>query len=501
MKSIILARVSTEEQKEAGNSLPAQVKRLEDYCDRKGLKIDKQFVFDESAYKQKRDEFDKALEYLKDQKETVAVCFDKVDRLSRNVFDKRVPLLYEMAQEGKIELHFTSENLVIDQKTSATEKFHFGMNLHLAKYYSDAISDNVKRAYEQKLRNGEWIGRAPIGYLNIGEEKNQRDIIVDESRRQYIKKIFDLYTSGTASMLAVKNIMATEGLRSANGKILSKSMIECILKNPFYCGTMISKTKPYPHKYEPIISRYTFEQATKIRLSKKKTPFKSISHPFIFKGLISCADCACRVTAERHKKIYNHYSCTNSKFTCKRIYINENDLLKPVYEAFNSIQLSDTQVAEITAKIHTMNETKSKYHSQAINTLRTEYDALQAQSDTLLDFMLDRSITKDVYDKKFKQIKEKQRDIELQLEDHTNADENYSLSATQLLSLAQRASDIFKSSEIEEKRQILNFIFQNLQLKGKNLLFELRSPLQALAEYKERPVMLPRLGSNQEPSD
>jgi DNA invertase Pin-like site-specific DNA recombinase len=31
MKAVILARVSTEEQKEAGNSLPAQLHRIEDY--------------------------------------------------------------------------------------------------------------------------------------------------------------------------------------------------------------------------------------------------------------------------------------------------------------------------------------------------------------------------------------------------------------------------------------------------------------------------------------
>lgn len=32
MKAILIARVSTEEQKEAGNSLPAQIARLERYC-------------------------------------------------------------------------------------------------------------------------------------------------------------------------------------------------------------------------------------------------------------------------------------------------------------------------------------------------------------------------------------------------------------------------------------------------------------------------------------
>lgn len=39
MKAIILARVSTEEQKEAGNSLPAQIERLKQYCNRKDYEI------------------------------------------------------------------------------------------------------------------------------------------------------------------------------------------------------------------------------------------------------------------------------------------------------------------------------------------------------------------------------------------------------------------------------------------------------------------------------
>ena len=39
MKAILIARVSTEEQREAGNSLPAQVARLERYCQNKGFEI------------------------------------------------------------------------------------------------------------------------------------------------------------------------------------------------------------------------------------------------------------------------------------------------------------------------------------------------------------------------------------------------------------------------------------------------------------------------------
>ena len=102
MKAILIARVSTEEQKEAGNSLPAQVARLERYCQNKGFKIIKVCSFDESAYTDNRDEFDRILDFIIEQKEKLAVCCDKVDRLTRNVFDKRVSFLYEKALKDEL---------------------------------------------------------------------------------------------------------------------------------------------------------------------------------------------------------------------------------------------------------------------------------------------------------------------------------------------------------------------------------------------------------------
>jgi DNA invertase Pin-like site-specific DNA recombinase len=110
MKAILVARVSTEEQREANNSLPAQVHRMEEYCARRRFQIVETYSFDESAYKEKRSEFDKILSRLDDFKnEKIAVCFDKVDRLSRDIFDKRVPLLYNKALDNSIELHFVSD--------------------------------------------------------------------------------------------------------------------------------------------------------------------------------------------------------------------------------------------------------------------------------------------------------------------------------------------------------------------------------------------------------
>ena len=46
---------------------------------------------------------------------------------------------------------------------------------------------------------------------------------------------------------------------------------------------------------------------------------------------------------------------------------------------------------------------------------------------------------------------------------------SFHVTANMVLSLARRAREIFESSEVEEKRQLLNFVFQNLELKEKKL--------------------------------
>ena len=71
------------------------------------------------------------LDFIIEQKEKIAVCCDKVDRLSRNIFDKRVSILYEKALQDEIELHFVSDGQIINSRISAAEKFQFGISLGL----------------------------------------------------------------------------------------------------------------------------------------------------------------------------------------------------------------------------------------------------------------------------------------------------------------------------------------------------------------------------------
>lgn len=487
MKAIILARVSTEEQKDAGNSLPAQIERIKAYCIRKGFEVteDRIFSLDESAYKIKRDEFDKILEYLETHKEKIAVCFDKVDRLSRNIFDKRVSFLYGKALSGEIELHFVSDGQILNTEMSATQKFQFGMSLDLAKYYSDAISDNVRRAYEQKRRNGEWTGKAPIGYLNVASALGKRDIIPDPERAPFLQRIFELYATGEYSIRTLRDKITAEGLKSTLNKRLASSVVEHILKNPFYYGEMLSRGEIYPHKYSPLISRELFEQCSKVRLGWKKKPFKYAAKPYVLRGLVRCAKCGCAISPEIHKGLI-YYSCTNAKGTCKKEYVREEVLLEPVYTILDRFgNLSEERVNEVVIGLRDSNQAKKDFQQEAIGVLRRRYDALQGRLDKLLELFLDDQITQEEYQKNLSNIKQEQQSLNLKIEEHTRADESYLATAGLVLHLARHARSLFDRSEVHEKRALLGLLFQNSVVEGKKPLYTLRSPFDTILQIPE----------------
>ena len=506
MKAINVSRVSTEEQKEAGNSLPAQIERIDSYCKKKDFTVVKSFSFDESAYKDKRDEFDKLLEYVQEiaKKGKIAVCFDKVDRLSRSVFDKRVGTLYEMAVADKIELHFVSDGQVINNQMSAVEKFQFGMSLGLAKYYSDAIGDNVKRAFEQKRRNGEWTGAVRLGYLNVSldvEKRLRKDIIIDPERGYLIQKMFELYATGNDSLETIRIKNTELGLRSLKGFKLSKSCIENILKDPFYCGMAVSKKYgSYVHKYPRLISRELFDKCQEVRVKRNKTPFKVLSRDFIFKGLLECKNCGCSMSGEiKIKKsglIFIYYSCTNAKRICKKVYVNENDLLKPIYEVLERFgSITDQVTSELVDELRNNTEAEITFHKAQVNRVRAEYEQLNGKKNRLLEMYLDgnTSITKDIYDKKHQEYQDKLQLLEIELTEHRKGDSDYQTTVATIISVARRAKSIFEnSSDSAKKRAFLNMILQNPTVEGRKLGFTLASPFNLVLELADNPNWLRR---------
>jgi site-specific DNA recombinase len=498
MKAIILARVSTEEQKDAGNSLPAQTRRMEDYCTNRSFEVIERYSFDESAYKQKRDEFDKLLEKIDDQKEKTAVCFDKVDRLSRNVFDKRVAELYEKAINNEIELHFVSDGQVINSSMSAVEKFQFGMSLGLAKYYSDAISDNTKRAFEQKRLKGEWTGSVPFGYVGVALNTKKRlraDIIPDPLNSLHVQELFKLYATGRHSVSTLKSYLDNNGVKTVRGYIVGTSTVHNILKNTFYYGKAYSRKydKHYDHRYTPLITKELFDTVQTLLAANNQNPVQKKSKgTTAFKGLLKCSICGCSVCREvKRGKAY--HACSNGKKMHKREYIKETKLIEQVSPLFQNLILTDDQIEQIVSFLRENHEYKAKYYQEQTTALSKQFDQLQEHKDKLLDLLLEGAVTQPDYETKLEQLNTKQQLINVDRGSYTEADYKYHVTAKYILELAKRAGELFERSNDEEKNQLLKLVLSNVTFDGKKLDFTIRKPFDTIMKVEGSPVLLPEL--------
>ena len=107
----------------------------------------------------------------------------------------------KLMRSGQIELHFPADNLFIHKNSPAPDLFRLNIGVALAGYYSSAIRDNVKRRFDQKLADGEWPGKAPIGYKNIitsytPKGEPIKDIALDSDRHELVKKALEMRAMG-----------------------------------------------------------------------------------------------------------------------------------------------------------------------------------------------------------------------------------------------------------------------------------------------------------------
>ncbi len=478
MKAIIIARVSTEEQREAGNSLPAQVARLERYCHNKDFEIIQTSSFDESAYKKEREEFDTIIDSVLAQKEKVALCFDKVDRLSRNVFDKRIGMLYDKAVNGDLEIHFVSDGQILNDRISATEKFQFSISLGLAKYYSDAISDNVKRAQEQKIRRGEWLSKAYFGYKNI-RIGDKAEIVVVEHDAHIVKQVFEWYATGAYSMLTL-----CQKVKKEFGLSWPKGSMGKLLNNPFYHGTMVNKGKHNPHCYQTIITKSLFDQVQAIKEGFKKKPFKYAGLPFHYRGLIRCADCGLSISPERHKG-YAYYHCTEYKGKHGAKWIREEAITEQLATVFKSIQMPKEMLEQTLETLSEVHKNKIKFHTDHFDKVTKEQKKLSKMMDALYLDRLQGKINDEQYDRFYEKFVQQKEETTAQINHLQEAENNYYLTAKYILNLADRAYDLFMSSEVEEKRQLIKLVLQNVKMDGKKIVYDVQKPFDLMIEASD----------------
>lgn len=479
MKAILLARVSTEEQ-----DTESQLIKLKEYADAKGFKYSDVDIFDfhESAYKSNREHFQEVIEYLHEQKEKVALCCDKVDRLLRNFLHIRP--IQELLEQDKVELHFSSENLVLKKDSYATDKFKFNLGALLAQYYSDAISDNVKRSIYKRIKSGEVLGKAPYGYRNVKIDDDTKTVEVDPFEAGVVLKMFEWYATRSYAISELKNKIEKDF-----NVTLAKSSIAKILEDKFYIGiaTYKKEGKEYPHIYPTIVPENIFNIVQDIKAGRNPLSDCSIKYAgkdFYYRGIIKCSICGYSISPEEHRG-KKYYCCTEYGGKHGAQYVNEEVLTNEFAKAFKRISISEITANKIISDLHELNETNFTLSQELIDKLRKDKDILRNRKSKLYDAYFDESITKEMYEAKLRQYDSELNKIEDKLKRVSETDKDFYITADYIIQLAKHSSELFRCSEYEERRLLINTVLLNTNWDGIRLSYDYKEPFNLLPEIKE----------------
>jgi len=137
------------------------------------------------------------LKYARKNKIKIIVC-EKVDRLTRN-FRDAVRINEWMNEDPERKIHLVKENCILSKDSKSHEKFIWNIKVSVAQFYTDNLSEEVKKGQMEKIAQGWLPSKPPLGYKTVGE-KGHKVHVIDENVAPLIRKMFELYATGNYSL-------------------------------------------------------------------------------------------------------------------------------------------------------------------------------------------------------------------------------------------------------------------------------------------------------------
>jgi site-specific DNA recombinase len=163
-------------------------------------------------------------------------------------------------------------------------------------FHSRPDGEKVKVGLERKFLDGGTIGVARIGYLNIREDANGRDVAaigIDEKHVALVQLAFDLAATGDHTITTITGILEHAGLRTLGSykrpsKPMTRSMVHRLLRDDYYAGIVTHNGVKGDGRHEALIDRATFDQVQKVLDGHHISGDRSHKHHHYLKGTLYC---------------------------------------------------------------------------------------------------------------------------------------------------------------------------------------------------------------------
>lgn len=492
-KSIGLARVSSKEQ-ELGYSLDSQVKLNKEYAAQKDYNVVKSFRIAESASgKQIRTIFNEMLRYAADNNINIILC-EKIDRLTRNLKDANTVNEWVKANP-KREVHFIKENFILNSNTRAHENLVWDMKVAIARFYSNNLSEEIRKGQKEKIAQGGFPTKAKPGYKGIGEKGHKVDI-VDEAVAPYIVQMFERYATGNYSLKALVKVMYEEGLRNTNGKKIGKTRMHQLLADPFYYGKLRWKGEIHQGNHKPLIPEELFE-AVQVKLNRQLTNPQYRKHAPVFKAKVTCEECGGLVTWELQKgHWYGH--CNHYRECGQKKYARQDRVEEQLFPYFEKVApKSDRALQWLEKAMKESHKDKIEYHTSQREKLNSQIAARDQRMESAYEDKLDGKITPEKYEELNKKWQKEKEDLLKALNKLSDANQQYYQAGFAIHELALKTKAIYQSEKatVDDKRLLLSKLFSDMSLNEGKITGNYTNAFQFLLEWmpKVNPIFEPEL--------
>lgn len=501
-KTFLYARVSSEEQKKDGFSLPKQRKKLEAYARKNKIKIDEIIEVDESAKTGgTRKVFNQIMDEIQENedKDFIILC-EKVDRLQRNLEDAQV--IDSLVKEGKVAIHFSDETPhVYDRSANSHTKLMVGFKTLLAKFYIDLLREESMKGVDERASRGDYHTLAPLGYRNnillkIIEYDDEEVGQNGETRAELVKEMFKLYASGKYDLRKLTKVMNQRGLTSRKGNPVSKSCIATALRNPFYYGYFMHprERKLIKGNHAPLITKALWDRVKEVR--EGKAFYKHSRRLYAYSGIIKCGYCGCSVIGEPKKKLikstgkekeYIYYHCSfGSKELgrkCPLPWYPEEMLKENFLEAMDMLGLMKWQIEVIREEIGLSMEEEKKFVDAERKRLQIEYTRNENMMRKMYEDKVKGDIPTDWFRKEFDKIKERQEEIREEQRELEEQNEEFIEQGLQTIELCKDIKNQYLSLDVEGKNKLLKNLYRTVILTKESFEYAWNPGWDAWAVY------------------
>ena len=395
----------------------------------------------------------------------------KVDRIARNR-DDDFAINLAIRQAGA-RLVSVSEN--IDDTPSG--KLLHAVMAGVAEFYSANLSHEVSRKMVEKAKRGGTLSKAPIGYVNIREHldgKEIRTVAIDEERAPHIQWAFEAYASGDYTTAQLHEALIERGLTSRDGarvgKPLSRAVVAAMLNKRYYLGVITYKGVEYPGRHEPLVDPITFARV-QAQLALRRNGEKQRTHNHYLKSTIVCSRCGARLCFGRSRgkrgDYYDYYFCVarqQKRNDCDLPYIPAHEAEIAVEKCYRSLKLPDSVAVALRGQVTAVLSRRAEFASAERENQRQRLLQLQREQDKILQLYYADALP-------IAKVTQEQQRISRQSKEAMRIIENADVEARQLLAnldlILEDLSDpvtAYRAADARARRQMNQAFFEKVAI-------------------------------------